>query len=43
MEWLSPLLVLIDYLESYQDNKEEEIRKLLTLLEEIISNLPVKD
>ena len=43
MEWLSPLLVLIDYLESYQDNTEEELRKLLTLLEEIISKLPVKD
>jgi hypothetical protein len=41
--WLSPLLVLIDYLESYQDETEEEIIKQLTLIKETISQLPVTD
>jgi hypothetical protein len=37
------LLVLIDYLESYQDETEEDINKLLKIIEEIISQLPVYD
>jgi hypothetical protein len=36
MNWLSPLLVLSDYLDSYQDETEEEISKLLTLIEDSI-------
>ena len=43
MQWLTPLLVLSDYLESYQDQTEEEINKQLTLIEETISQLPVTD
>ena len=43
MQWLTPLLVLIDYLEYYQDDTEEEMRKQLTLIEEAISQLPVTD
>jgi hypothetical protein len=37
------MLVLIDYLEYYQDETEEEISKLISLLEETISHLPVAD
>jgi hypothetical protein len=43
MNWLSPLLVLSDYLDSYQDETEEEIRKFLTLIEDSIYQLPVVD
>jgi hypothetical protein len=43
MQWLSPLLVLSDYLQSYQDVTEEEIRKYLTLLKETIIQLSVND
>jgi hypothetical protein len=34
---------MIDYLEFYQDETEEEMSKQLTLLEEAISQLPVTD
>ena len=43
MQWLSPLLVLIDYLECYQDETEEEMSKMLKLLQEEIYQLPVTD
>jgi hypothetical protein len=43
MNWLSPLLVLIDYLEFYQDKTEEEISKFITFIKETISELPVTD
>jgi hypothetical protein len=43
MQWLSPLLVLSDYLESYQDETEEEMNKYLTLLKETIIQLSVTD
>jgi hypothetical protein len=43
MLWLSPLLVMIDYLEIYQDDTEEKMYKQLTLVEELISHLPVRD
>jgi hypothetical protein len=43
MKWLSPLLVMIDYLEYYQDETEEEMSKQLTLIEEAISQLAVTD
>ena len=37
------MLVLIDYLESYQDETEEEMIKQLTLIKETIFHLPVTD
>jgi len=37
------LLVLIDYLESYQDETEEEMSKQLTYIKEKISQLPITD
>ena len=36
MLWLSPLLVMIDYLEFYQDDTEEKMNKHLTLVEELM-------
>jgi hypothetical protein len=43
LNWLSPLLVIIDCLEFYQDETEEEMSKQLTLIEESISQLAVTD
>ena len=43
LQWLTPLLVMIDYLEFYQDETEEEMCKQLTLIEEAISQLPITD
>jgi hypothetical protein len=34
---------MIDYLEYYQDDTDEQMREQLTLLEEVISQFPVKD
>jgi hypothetical protein len=43
MQWLIPLLVLVDYLESHQDGTKEEIRKQFTVIQETIYQLPVAD
>jgi hypothetical protein len=43
MKWLSPLLVLIDYLEFYQDETELIMIKSVTLIIEQISQLLVTD
>jgi len=34
---------MIDYLEYYQDDTDKQMSKQLTLLEEVISQFPVKD
>lgn len=43
MEWLSPLLVLIDAQELNQFETEEELSKLINLIVETISQLPAAD
>ena len=43
MQWLAPLLVMIDGLESNQYELEEELRELLKLIEETINHLSVAD